>query len=329
MKTYKQSILAIVIGLALAAGISFAETTWIGPTDNPPDDNTPAPINVGAGTQYKSGALGVGGLFQADSASTFAGLATFSTMKITSGAGAGKVLTSDSSGNASWKSLGALPVTSGGGIPDNMRIFDSNGTWVVPDGVTKIMIEAWGGGGGGSGSGISDGNIGGGGGGGGYTKKIVRVSGGDTVNITIGGGGSGGAIKSDGFGGGSTEVKIGSNIVAKSHGGSGGKYDISSYIVRNVVFYNVYDPGGVGGGADDLGPNDIRLTGEDGTFIGGMAAGGGGSGGTSMVSLPNNKIGKEPGGGGGGGLKFPAGYGVSEKAEGGGYGAKGRVVIYY
>jgi len=145
----------------------------------------------------ESGALGVGGLFQADSASTFAGLATFSTMKITSGAGAGKVLTSDSSGNASWKSLGALPVTSGGGIPDNMRIFDSNGTWVVPDGVTKIMIEAWGGGGGGSGSGISDGNIGGGGGGGGYTKKIVRVSGGDTVNITIGGGGSGGGGDSE------------------------------------------------------------------------------------------------------------------------------------
>lgn len=46
MNKIKQSILAIVIGLALAGGVSFAETLWNGPTDNPPRGNTDAPINV-------------------------------------------------------------------------------------------------------------------------------------------------------------------------------------------------------------------------------------------------------------------------------------------
>ena len=35
MKTYKQTIITIVLGLALAAGLSYA-ATWTGPTDNPP-----------------------------------------------------------------------------------------------------------------------------------------------------------------------------------------------------------------------------------------------------------------------------------------------------
>jgi len=62
MKTIKQSFLTIAIGLALVAGISYA---WTGPTANPPLNNAPAPVNVSATGQYKTGALGIGGLFRA------------------------------------------------------------------------------------------------------------------------------------------------------------------------------------------------------------------------------------------------------------------------
>ncbi|MBU6431214.1 MAG: hypothetical protein KGJ58_02170, partial [Patescibacteria group bacterium] len=66
MTKLKQSLLAVIIGLALAAGISYA-ASWVGPTANPPLNNTDAPVNVGGTTQYKTGALGIGGWFAADS----------------------------------------------------------------------------------------------------------------------------------------------------------------------------------------------------------------------------------------------------------------------
>ncbi|KKN91748.1 hypothetical protein LCGC14_0214160 [marine sediment metagenome] len=47
---------------------------WTEPTAVPPGDNVPAPLNVGGVTQYKSGALGVGGLFATDSATYLATL---------------------------------------------------------------------------------------------------------------------------------------------------------------------------------------------------------------------------------------------------------------
>lgn len=59
MPKIKQSFLTIVIGLALAAGISYA-ATWTGPTANPPLNNTEAPLNVGTVSQAKSGNLAVG-----------------------------------------------------------------------------------------------------------------------------------------------------------------------------------------------------------------------------------------------------------------------------
>src|SRR3989344_2499826 len=57
MNKIKQSILAIVIGLAMAGGVSWAQTTWTPPCDNPPNCNTPTPINVGIIPQSKGGGL--------------------------------------------------------------------------------------------------------------------------------------------------------------------------------------------------------------------------------------------------------------------------------
>ena len=60
--------------------------------------------NVGIGTASPSATLEVAGTTKLSGATTVAGAATFtSTVAITSGAGLGKVLTSDASGNATWQ----------------------------------------------------------------------------------------------------------------------------------------------------------------------------------------------------------------------------------
>lgn len=56
-------------------------------------------------------------------------------------------------------------------------------TWTVPDGVSRLLIEAWGAGGGGA--------VGGGGGSGGYVIVRTTIVAGTTVTVTCGIGGSG------------------------------------------------------------------------------------------------------------------------------------------
>ena len=78
----------------------------------------------------------------------------------------------------------------------NIKVFMSSGTFVVPDGVTRIMVELWGGGGGG-GSGCIGTNYngtnsytlvgysGGGGGAGGYGWNVFNVIPGASYTVTI------------------------------------------------------------------------------------------------------------------------------------------------
>jgi hypothetical protein len=54
-------------------------------------------------------------------------------------------------------------------------VFDDNGTWTAPAGVTRAVIEVWGDGGGG-GPMSGNGGPGGGGGAGGYGKASVVVT---------------------------------------------------------------------------------------------------------------------------------------------------------
>ncbi|KKN91747.1 hypothetical protein LCGC14_0214150 [marine sediment metagenome] len=69
---------AITLTLGLIAFsflfVWYVFAQWTEPTAVPPGDNVPAPLNVGGVTQYKSGALGVGGLFTTDSATYLATL---------------------------------------------------------------------------------------------------------------------------------------------------------------------------------------------------------------------------------------------------------------
>ncbi|MFN5459452.1 MAG: hypothetical protein ACK5AY_06050 [Bacteroidota bacterium] len=225
-------------------------------------------------------------------------------VKIADGSqGAGKVLTSDASGNASWQSASA----SGGGAFSNMQVYATSGTFTftVPVGVTKIMVECWGAGGGGAGT--NSGNSGGGGGGG-YGKQILTVVPGNNYSVVVGAGGSGGAAGVSGGNGGTSSFGTGPLISAT--GGSGGAAPTGI--------------GGVGGTSSAT----INISGENGRYgmsNSGIAYGGaaaqGGFGGLGGVNAAGG-AGIAPGGGGGG-----AGYAVG--AFVGGAGAVGRIIIHY
>ncbi len=86
--------------------------------------------------------------------------------------------------------------------------------WVVPVGVTRIQVEAWGGGGGGA--------RGGGGGAGAYVSALIEVAEGETFSMGVGNGGdgviNGQAISASG---GTTTDVIGSGVAIAAGGGSG------------------------------------------------------------------------------------------------------------
>jgi len=81
----------------------------------------------------------------------------------------GKFLKSSDGSTISWESVGPVAI----------RTFTSNGTWVKPAGVTKILVKLVGGGGAGSGVGES-------GAAGGYAERLIDVTSVSSVPVTIG-----------------------------------------------------------------------------------------------------------------------------------------------
>lgn len=148
--------------------------------------------NVGIGTNNPSTNLEVAG-----------------TVKITGGSpGNGKVLTSDVSGNASWQS----PDESSG-YQHLVEISVAGTTnWVVPVGVTSVLVEAWGDGGDGT---TSTANLllGGGGGGGGYCKSIIQVTPGSTLTVL--------RVSGEGSSGGKTRVTYNADYMEAYNGDNG------------------------------------------------------------------------------------------------------------
>lgn len=217
-------------------------------------------------------------------------------------------------------SLNGVPL-SGGGF-SNFQVFNSAGTFTVPAGVTKIMVEIWGaggGGGGGGGGGYSNfGGTGGGGAGGGYVKDILTVVPGQVVTATIGQGGTGG--------GGGAFCPVNCAGAPGSGGGNGGT---SSFATATA--------GGGGGGAGGQGGQN-GTSGNPGTggeggnapgilgIVGQFGFGGNefGFGGSS----PNGSFGgsggnRTPGGGGSGGR------GQNGNGNGGNGGGNGRVIVWW
>jgi hypothetical protein len=108
--------------------------------------------------------------------------------------------------------VAAGPSVSGG--PRGVQLFESDGTFTVPGGVTSVMVELWGGGGG---AGMQIATSAGGGGGGGYVRTVVPVSPGQVVPVTIGQGGAA-SCGVDGGAGGDTSF----GALAIAGGGQGG-----------------------------------------------------------------------------------------------------------
>ncbi|MBI4057539.1 MAG: hypothetical protein HY399_08350 [Elusimicrobia bacterium] len=219
----------------------------------------------------------------------------------------GRVLVSDASGNTGWQVSPGF---------SQVQIYDASGSWAVPGGVNRVMVEVWGGGGGGA-SDSSDlpshpGIPGDGcaGGGGGYGRGIFGVNSlGSPYSVVVGNGGAGGDCGATTNGGSGGSSSFGSLITAS--GGTGATPTASCV-------------NGSGGSGPGTSGNVFGINGGVGlgsTGIMGMGGQGGNGGAGGNAANPVNKDGIRPGGGGG-----PMNYSCTTRA---GDGAPGRVVIYW
>ena len=111
-------------------------------------------------------------------------------------------------------------------IPGTIKEFKTAGStsFVVPANITKILAQLWGAGGGG-GSTTSSNPKGGDGGVGAYSCKVLTVTAGSTLSITLGTGGSGNCCNSGSAGGNSSIKILGSSTLLTAGGGGGGSFN--------------------------------------------------------------------------------------------------------
>jgi hypothetical protein len=113
--------------------------------------------------------------------------------------------------------------------PGGVREFTASSTFVVPDGVYKLLVELWGAGGGAGGclnQPAQSEEPGGLGSAGAYTRGVLNVVPGTTVTVIVGIGGSGAQCNFNGGDGGSSSVSNGSSSITSGggHGGAVGNY---------------------------------------------------------------------------------------------------------
>jgi hypothetical protein len=101
----------------------------------------------------------------------------------------GQVLSMNTGGNMAWANPANLTDFKNFYSIQNANTSEYATTWTVPTGVTKILVEVWGGGAGGNKSGLGGG--GSGGDAGGFSRGILPVVPGQIANIILGGGGIG------------------------------------------------------------------------------------------------------------------------------------------
>ena len=159
---------------------------------------------------------------------------------------------------------------------ESMQQFTSSGTWTKPSGITKIVVEIFGGGGGGGG-GRSSGTYpygANGGGAGGYSMKVIDVSSISTATVTIGAGSSGAGADNAALAGGNSTWVDGTNTLT-ANGGTGG--------LKGQV--NISNLGGTASGGD------INVSGGPGENGFTDPKGHGGSGGVQSASVGGNGVG--------------------------------------
>ena len=188
----------------------------------------------------------------------------------------------------------------------NMQVYSTSGTFnfTVPAGVTKIMVEVWGGGGGGGFGANKPGGCGGG-----YGKEIISVTEGTIYTITVGSGGNAGTSSANGSSGGTSSF----GSLVTSTGGGGGNSGVFPTSV------------GIGGTSTAT----FNISGQNAAWpynIGGTGGNSfGGSGGIGAINGQFATAGIAPGGGGGGGTTD----GNTTTWKSGAPGAVGRVVVSY
>lgn len=213
----------------------------------------------------------------------------------------------------------------------NMQVFANSGSFTVPSGINRIMVEVWGGGGGGGGSTVY--STGGGGGGGGFGKDVFIVVPGTIFNVSVGNGGTGGNAGQYGQAGAAGWASsFGSLISAQGgSGGGGGNFNHSGGVGgAGGTSSATFNSNGSQGSGGAVGNSSSYTAGGSGGAAGGGGGGGGGGGnGNENNGSPgsilggNGGNGAAPGGGGGAG-----GQGATWSGNGGN-GAAGLVVVYW
>lgn len=123
---------------------------------------------------------------------------------------------------------------------NGVQEFTATGTFTVPTGIKRVLVQLWGGGGGGGGLSSSNPALakeGGGGGGGAFTLSVLPVTPGATYAVQLGSAGAGGGAEVNGEPGGDSNFVApdGTTILLFAGGGQGGTMGAS---------------GGAGGKAD-------------------------------------------------------------------------------
>ena len=211
-------------------------------------------------------------------------------------------------------------------------IFTTSGTWVCPQGVTSVQIEAWGGGGGGGGAANTTNYRGAGGGGGAYQKiTSLAVTAGQTYTVTIGSGGIAGTVSANGGLGSNSTFMLGATSLLIANGGSGGQTQTtSSFPIAGIGgvgtfnggngFIGTTTTGGGGGGGAGTSTNGATATSATGGAAGTGGTGTGGAGGA---------CGGGPGGEGCPAMNYGGGGGGGNKNKVGGAGAGGYMKITF
>ncbi|MFC7338710.1 beta strand repeat-containing protein [Haloferula chungangensis] len=257
--------------------------------------------------------------------------------------------------NRTWRFFSAcgallLPLVFAGGAYATTLTFGTAGaggagsteSWTVPEGVTSVQVELWGGGASGGNQRFANANTGGGsgGGGGGYSVTDVAVTPGETISFYVGGGGpvsggnndagqpgedstfpgattaTGGSPFSitEGGGNGASNGVGGDGGTGTFPGGSGGKGSAAGS-----------GAGGGSGSATEAGNSTAGSTGPtDQTIVGGSAGAGGGAGAGGQTVAGAGFAGSYPGGGGSGGFNLN-----SAGKKNGGPGGNGQVVLTF
>lgn len=213
------------------------------------------------------------------------------------------------------------------------QTFSTPGTFsfTVPPQVTQLTVQAWGGGGGGRGDGTQST---GGGGGGAFASKVVTVTPGQVISLSVGAGGV--ATSNPGQSGqasifGANEVVAAGGTGGTNSGGAGGTVAASVGTTRfaggnggnrdQSLLGLLAGAGGGGGGSATTTANGSNGANGSGS-TGGNGGTGTGNGGKGGDNLNNGVNGTAPGGGGGG--KGSEGL-LSQTLAG--RGAAGRIVI--